>query len=243
MALQVHIVDMLHVNDNYNFILHDDVAGFTAVIDPSEEAGVVAALEEYGLTLDRILVTHSHWDHVGGIKKLVERYSCYVVAYAPDAHRIPCASVLVEEGDMVSVGNHTAKIIYTPGHLDGHIAYHFADDKLLFAGDVLFRMGCGRVFEGTTEDLYNSFQKLAALPEDTIVYTAHEYTLANARFARSVEPENEAREEQVKAAKALRKQGLPTIFTTIGQEKAANPFMRAKSAEEFAELRANKDVF
>ncbi|MCI5049482.1 MAG: hydroxyacylglutathione hydrolase [Rickettsiales bacterium] len=257
MSLEVHIVDMLHVNDNYNFILHESEQNITAVIDPSESDGVMSALGHLGLKLDYILNTHHHWDHTNGNETLKDLTGCQIVGYAHDAQRIPLIDIELDEGDVFSLGASKAEILFIPGHVTGHIAYHFANDKALFSGDTLFALGCGRVFEGTPQQLHQSLQKLAALPDDTIVYSAHEYTLANARFSRAVEPKNDARDAYVARAKERRQNGEPSIPTTLADEKAANPFLRcyesqirtqlqmpdASDEEVFVALRKYKDRF
>ncbi|HEX5211810.1 MAG TPA: hydroxyacylglutathione hydrolase [Pseudolabrys sp.] len=247
----------LCLKDNYGVLLHDPESGATASIDAPEAAPVEAALKATGWKLTDILVTHHHGDHTGGIVALKEKYRCRVVAPAAEASAIPAVDETVREGDKVTVGKLTGSVIETPGHTNGHIAYWFHADKLAFVGDTLFSIGCGRVIEGTPEMMWRSLVKLRDLPNDTEIYCGHEYTAANIRFARTIEPDNAvlaAREAQAKQQIA---QGEPTIPVTIGDEKLANPFLRADVAEVaaaigmagkpatqvFTEIRARKNKF
>lgn len=257
MSLQIHFVDMLHVLDNYNFILHDEVSGRTAVVDPSEADGVLEALERHGLSLDVILTTHHHWDHTTGIGPLAEITGCDVVGNAADAARIPSLSQPVAAGSAYLFGVHEVQVIDVSAHTIGHVVYHFAREKAAFTGDALFAMGCGRLFEGTAQQLYDSLQRIMALPDDTRLYCGHEYTVANAKFALSVEPDNEAVQERLQWAEERRREGKPTLPTTVALEKQTNPFVRTQSAtiravlgmdgasdvEVCAELRRRKDHF
>jgi hydroxyacylglutathione hydrolase len=247
----------LCLNDNYGVLLHDPQSGATASIDAPEAAPIEAALKATGWKLTDIMVTHHHHDHTGGIQALKDKYKCRVVAPAAEAARIPAVDETVREGDKVSVGTLSANVIETPGHTLGHIAYWFHRDKLAFVGDTLFSIGCGRVIEGTPEMMWRSLVKLRDLPNDTEIYCGHEYTAANIRFARTVEPDNPvlaAREAQAKQQIA---NAEPTIPVTLGDEKLANPFLRAdqpevaagigmagkQAAQVFAEIRARKNKF
>ena len=247
----------LCLKDNYGVLLHDPESGATASIDAPEAAPVEAALKATGWKLTDILVTHHHGDHTGGIVALKEKYKCRVVAPAAEASAIPAVDETVRESDKVMVGKLSGSVIETPGHTNGHIAYWFHADKLAFVGDTLFSIGCGRVIEGTPEMMWRSLVKLRDLPNDTEIYCGHEYTAANIRFAHTIEPDNAvlaARATQVKQQIA---QGEPTIPVTIGDEKLANPFLRADVAEVaasvglagkpaaqvFAEIRARKNRF
>lgn len=257
MTLHIHAIDMLHVQDNYNFLLHDDARHVTAVVDPSEAKGVLAALNKRGLRLDYILNTHHHWDHTDGNKALKEATGAQVIGFAGDAARIPGLDRQVGEGETVSIGAAQAKILHVPGHTTGHIAFHFEREHAVFCGDCLFCMGCGRMFEGTPEQFHASLNRLAALPGQTRVFCGHEYTIPNGRFARSVEPENGAINEAIELAKSKRRAGLPSVPTTLAEEKMSNPFLRTHSAEirsrlkledapdfeVFRELRKLKDQF
>lgn len=255
--LSVHLIDMLAINDNYNFVLHDDVANVTAVVDPSEAEGIERFLDNKGWQLNYILSTHHHWDHVNGNLALKKKTGCKVVGFAGDAHRIPGIDIQLQADGQFQLGEYEAQILLLPGHVKGHIGYYFAKAKMLFAGDVIFSMGCGRIFEGNPQEFYESFCMIAALPDDTAIYAAHEYTLANSRFARKVEPNNMAIEAYSAACKEKRKRGEPTIPTMLSMEKQVNPFLRTHSAEirknlhmesasdadVFAELRRQKDGF
>ncbi len=245
------------LSDNYVYLVHDEESGETAVVDPAAAAPVLVVLEETGWRLSHILNTHHHPDHVGGNHELVAKTGCTVVGFAGDAARIPDIGVPVREGDEISIGAHSARVFEVPGHTSGHIAYWFGDDRALFCGDTLFALGCGRLFEGTAEQMWHSLLKLRALPDDTQVYCAHEYTQSNARFALSVDPGNEALRRYAARVDALRAEGRATVPSLLGDEKMANPFLRAdksdmkqalgmegaKDAEVFAGIRARKDNF
>ncbi len=221
----------LCLKDNYGVLLHDPGSGATAAIDAPEAAPVEAALRATGWRLTDILVTHHHADHTGGIAELKARHRCRVVAPHGEAARIPAVDETVRENDAVRVGALEGRVFETPRHTAGHISYFFPADKLAFVGDTLFSIGCGRVIEGTPEMMWRSLLKLRGLPDDTRVYCGHEYTRANIRFARTVEPANaalRAREQEVDKLIAADK---PTIPSTMGEEKAANPFLRADLPE------------
>lgn len=257
MTLSIHHIDMLHVQDDWNWVLRDEAAGLTAIVDPSEAAGVMAFLQAKGWSLDVILNTHHHWDHTDGNLELKERYGCQIVGAARDAARIRGIDVALEEGEHFQFGDCSFEVIDVSGHTIGHIAYYCAAQKLLFTGDALFAMGCGRMFEGTAEMFYASLQKMATLPDDTIIYPQHEYTIPNGRFARRLEPDNETINEHIELAKKRRREKLPSIPTTLAREKATNPFLRtespairealgvqnAKPYEVFAAIRMAKDAF
>ena len=244
-------------SDNYGVLLHDSATGATASIDAPEAAPIEAALKATGWKLTDILVTHHHADHTDGIMALKGKYKCRVVAPAGEAAKIPGVDETVREGDKVKVGNLTGNVIETPGHTLGHIVYWFHADNLLFAADTLFSVGCGRVIEGTMDQMWGSMLKMRDLPDETKIFCGHEYTAANIKFALSVDKGNKdllARAQQ--AAKQLAA-GEPTIPTTIGEEKKTNPFLRAsepslaasigmagKPANEvFAEVRERKNKF
>src|SRR5882672_4667211 len=255
MAAEIKLFACLQ--DNYGVLIHDPASGATAAIDAPEAAPVEAALKSTGWRLTDILVTHHHGDHTAGIAELKQHHRCRVVAPLQEASKIPLVDETMREGGKVSVGGLTANVIETPGHTAGHISYWFHADKLVFAGDTLFSIGCGRVIEGTPEMMWASLKKLRDLPGDTRVYCGHEYTLANIKFAQTIEPDNAAlKARAVEAAKQIAA-GTWTIPTTIDEEKAANPFLRADvpavaaavglagkpAAEVFAEIRARKNKF
>lgn len=229
MSAQINL--FLCLKDNYGVLLHDTESGATAAIDAPEAGPIQAALAATGWRLSDILVTHHHADHTGGIAELKEHHRCRVVAPHGEAARIPLVDATVRENDEVRVGSLTARVLETPGHTAGHISYFLPAEKLAFVGDTLFSIGCGRVIEGTAEMMWRSLLKLRALPEDTRLYCGHEYTAANIRFAKTIEPQNaalRAREAEVEKLLAVRK---PTIPSTLAQERAANPFLRADVPE------------
>jgi hydroxyacylglutathione hydrolase len=229
MSAETHL--FLCLQDNYGVLLHDPAGGATAAIDAPEASAVEAALADKGWRLTDILVTHHHADHTGGIAALKEHHRCRVVAPHGEASRIPLVDVTVREGQKVSVGSLEAQVYETPGHTAGHISYFFAPEKLAFVGDTLFSIGCGRVIEGTPEMMWQSLLKLRRLPDNTLVYCGHEYTQANIRFAKTIEPGNAALAAREKEVDKLRAERKPTIPSTLGQEKAANPFLRADLPE------------
>ena len=245
----------LCLKDNYGVLLHDPASGATAAVDAPEAPPIEAALKATGWTLSDILVTHHHADHTGGIAELKKKYRCRVVAPAAEAGKIPLVDETVREGDEVKVGTLAAKVIETPGHTAGHITYWFERDKLAFAGDTLFSIGCGRVIEGTPEMMWASLLKLRALPGDTQIYCGHEYTMANIKFAQTIDPDNTALEARAARAAKQVASGVPTIPTSIDEEKVTNPFLRADvpeiaaavglagkpPAQVFAEVRARKN--
>jgi hydroxyacylglutathione hydrolase len=229
MPAQTHLFPCLQ--DNYGVLLHDSATGATAAIDAPEAAAVEGALQATGWRLTDILVTHHHADHTGGIAALKERHRCRIVAPHAEATRIPLVDVTVREGETVSVGALAGRVYETPGHTAGHISYFFAPEKLAFVGDTLFSIGCGRVIEGTPEMMWGSLLKLRGLPDDTRIYCGHEYTQANIRFAKTIEPENALLTAREREVDKLRAGGKPTIPSMLGQEKAANPFLRADLPE------------
>jgi hydroxyacylglutathione hydrolase len=239
----IEIVRIPALTDNYIWLVHDDASGETIVVDPAEAAPVLSAAEARGWTIDAIWNTHWHPDHTGGNAAIKEATGATVIAPAAEAAKIPTADRLVEEGDTVMLGDHAAAVLAVPAHTAGHIAYHLAADDIVFVGDTLFAMGCGRLFEGNAEQMFSNMQRLAALPGDTAVYCAHEYTQSNGRYALVAEPDNAALVARMAEVDAMRAQGVPTVPTTIALERATNPFMRARTAAELAERRAAKDSF
>ncbi len=214
-------------SDNLGVLIHDDATGKTASIDAGDEAPILAALKETGWALTDLFITHHHSDHIAALQPLKKRFGARVVAPAADVHRIPDIDVAVREGDRVQLGETDFTIIETPGHTSGHIAYYCEAAKVLFAGDTLFSLGCGRLFEGTPQQMWASLSKLARLPDDTLLYCGHEYTLSNARFAVRYDAGNEALHRRITEVEALRAKGEFTIPSRIGVEKATNPFLRA----------------
>ncbi len=239
----LEIVQVPVLSDNYVYLAHDGASGETAVIDPAVADPVLAAAAARGWTITQILNTHWHPDHVGGNAAIVAATGAKVTGPRDEATRIPEIARAVAEPDTVAVGASLARVLDVGAHTAGHIAYVFDDAGVLFPGDTLFALGCGRLFEGTPADMYAALGKLMALPDATRVFCAHEYTQANARFAVTVEPDNAALRTRVSAIDAARAQGLPTVPFTIADERATNPFTRAASVAELGERRAAKDVF
>ena len=231
------------LSDNYVWLAHDRRSGETAVIDPAVAEPVLEEAARVGWRITQIWNTHWHPDHTGGNAAIKAATRCTVTAPAAEADRIPTADRLVREGDRVALGALEAAVIEVPAHTAGHIAYHLAEQEVIFVGDTLFAMGCGRLFEGSPEQMHANLQRLAALPPETRVYCAHEYTLSNGRFAQTVEPENRDLAIRMAEVEAARAAGEPTVPTTIALERATNPFMRAASVGEFAERRRGKDQF
>ena len=251
------IVILPALRDNYIHLVRDPVSGAVAVVDPAEGGPVAEALTARGWGLDAILNTHHHSDHIGGNHALKARYGCPVIAARADRTRIPDLDVAVEDGSDYEFGSETIRVIATPGHTSGHIAFYLPAARALFCGDTLFSLGCGRLFEGTAAEMWASLCRLRALPAETRVYCAHEYTLANARFALTLEADNPALAARAEEARRQREHGRPTIPTTLATERATNPFLRAdlpemaavlgmegkSAADIFAEIRRRKDHF
>lgn len=247
----------LCLKDNFGVLVHDPASGATAAIDAPEAAPIEAALAASGWTLSDILITHHHHDHTGGIGDLKQRHGVRVVAPRDEAAKIPAVDEVVGDGDTVMVGTLEARVIGTPGHTLGQINYHFPAAKLLFAGDTLFSIGCGRVIEGTPEMMWQTLLKLRALPDETALYCGHEYTEANVRFAVTIEPDNPALKARSAEVKRQLAAGTPTIPSLMGEEKRANVFLRADdpavaaavglagkpAAQVFAEVRKRKNSF
>lgn len=253
--LQVELIPVLR--DNYVYLIFDPPTQACAAVDPAVAPPVLAALDRLGWRLTHILNTHHHHDHVGGNLALKAATGCTIVGYGPDAARIPGLDVAVKDGGTVTVGSATAQVIEVSGHTLGHIAYWFADHAALFCGDTLFSLGCGRLFEGNPAMMWASLGRLRELPPETRVYCAHEYTEANARFALTLDPDNAALRARTREVHDLRSRSMPTLPSTIGVERATNPFLRADAPElqravgapagdavaAFAEIRHRKDVF
>jgi hydroxyacylglutathione hydrolase len=253
--LTIHMFPCL--KDNYGYLLHDAESGATAVVDTPDAAAILAQLAEKGWSLTHVLNTHHHSDHAGGNLELKRQTGCTIVGPRADAARIPGIDVEVGEGDEVSIGSHRARVYDTPGHTRGHIVYHFAGARAAFVGDTLFALGCGRMFEGTAQQMWSSLQKILTWPDETRIYCAHEYTQSNARFALTVEPANTALHQRAAEVERRRAANLPTVPSTLAEERATNPFLRATSkalretiglanaadVDVFAKTRALKDAF
>lgn len=255
MTLLIHTIPCL--SDNYAFLAQDQATGKIALIDAPEAAPILAALDKLGWTLDIILITHHHPDHIDGLPALRSKFSPVIVGAAADAHRLPPLDIAVAEGDAVNIGESAGHVLDVSGHTLGHIALHFPGANAVFTADSLMALGCGRLFEGTPAMMWNSLSKLAALPADTIVYSGHEYTASNAKFALTIEPDNlalQTRSQDITTARAARRATVPSSLLS---ELATNPFLRAhlpevKSALHmqdaddvtvFAEIRRRKDNF
>jgi hydroxyacylglutathione hydrolase len=251
MALRVERIPTWQ--DNYTYLLICEASGEAAVVDAPEVDPVVRRVEETGARVRKILSTHHHPDHSMANPELAERYEAPVFGHVSDAERLPGFSDGLEEGDHITVGQQSAHILYIPAHTRGHIAYVFEDSKAVFSGDTLFAAGCGRLFEGTPEMMYSAFEKLSRLPDDTQVFCGHEYTVSNLAFAAHVEPDNAAVQQALERAQKIRSHAAAdwhdagpdemTVPSTIADEKATNPFMRAASVEELGRRRAEKDSF
>jgi hydroxyacylglutathione hydrolase len=239
--MPLEIVRIPVLSDNYVWLVHEPVSGETMAVDPAVAEPVLAEAQQRGWQITQIWNTHWHPDHTGGNAAIREATGCTITGPAAEAERIPTLDRLVSEGDTVALGAVIARVLDVPAHTAGHIAYHFAEDRAAFVGDTLFAMGCGRLFEGTAEQMFANMRKLEALGDETHIYCAHEYTMSNGRFALSVEPENAALVSRMAAVTAMRERGEPTVPTTIALERATNPFMRASSVAELAERRAAKD--
>jgi hydroxyacylglutathione hydrolase len=240
-SVALEIVPVPAFADNYIWLVHDEASGETAVVDPGDAEPALREAERHGWVIGQVWNTHWHPDHTGG--NLQVKAATDALISGPARETIPGVDVSLAEEDEVRIGAHVGRVIDVPGHTLGHIALIFDKERVAFVGDTLFAMGCGRLFEGTPEQMYNSLQRLTALAEDARLYCAHEYTLANARFADHAEPGNAAVAARLAEVQAMRDRGEITVPTTVTQERATNPFVRAESVADFAALRAAKDSF
>ena len=229
--------------DNYAWLLRDQPAGAVAIVDPAEESPIASAIDAAGGRLDLILLTHHHADHIAAADAIRQRYGARVVGARADSYRLPKLDQAVTEGDTVRLGDSLARVIETPGHTVGHVSYVFDNDAIVLCGDTLFSLGCGRLLEGSAADLFASLRKLAELPQRTKICCGHEYTLANARFARHVDPENAALAAYAERVAAWRAAGRPSLPSLLSDELACNPFLRAPDVASLADLRRRKDHF
>ena len=239
MPSPLEIVPVPAFADNYMWLVHDAESGETAIVDPGDAEPALAEAQRRGWTIGQAWNTHKHWDHTNGNLPLKEATGATISGPA----EAPGHDVTLTDGDEIRIGAHAGRAMAIPGHTLGHIALVFDDARVAFVGDTLFAMGCGRLFEGTAEQMFESLQRLAALPPETRLYCGHEYTLGNARFAAHVDPDNSAVQDRLQQVKSLREQGKITLPTTVAEERTTNPFVRSTSPEEFASLRAAKDSF
>lgn len=255
--MPLEIVTIPCLSDNYAFLAHDAASGGTALVDAPEAGPVLDALTARGWRLSHVLLTHHHWDHTDALPDILAAQPAKVIGAAADAHRLPKLDLAVSGGDRFAVGGEEVQVLDVPGHTVGHIAYYMPASKAVFTADSLMALGCGRLFEGTPEQMWHSLSKLAALPGSTLVCSGHEYTQSNARFALTIEPDNEALQNRAAAIDAARRKGEPTVPSLLQLEKDTNPFLRAGEASVkqaigmegladsavFAEIRRRKDNF
>ena len=255
--MPLELVTIPCLKDNYAYLLHDAEADATTLIDAPEPAPILAVLKQRGWHLDQILLTHHHWDHIDGVTAIVEATDATVIGAAADAHRLPALAQELREGDTVQVGSETGYVLEVPGHTVGHIAFYFPTSGYAFTADSLMAGGCGRLFEGTPDQMWASLSVLAALPPETLICSGHEYTASNLRFAAAVEPDNEALAARIARVAKARDENRATVPSRLSGELATNPFLRASQphikaslglphasdAESFAELRRRKDSF
>jgi len=239
----VEIVRIAALSDNYIWLVHEPVSGETLVVDPAVSEPVLAEAEARGWTIGQIWNTHWHPDHTGGNQAIKDATDCIITGPTAEAARIPTLDRGVAEGDILHLGAIEAEVLEVPAHTAGHIAFYLPSERLAFVGDTLFAMGCGRLFEGNAQQMHANLQRFALWPPETAIHCAHEYTLANGRFALTVEPDNEALARRMADIERARAAGEATVPTTIALELATNPFMRARDAEALAALRLAKDTF
>ncbi len=239
--MRIEIIPCL--KDNYSYLIIDENTNSACVIDPGETLPIINFLNGKDIELKYILNTHHHFDHIGGNKDLKKKFGSKVVGFKEDSKRIPGIDVMLENNQIWKAGNFVAKIMHIPGHTSGHICFHFFQEKLIFTGDTLFSLGCGRIFEGTHQEMFNSLKIIKSLPEETKVYCGHEYTLSNSKFCIEYDPDNLNLKEKIKDIKEKISDGLPTIPSTIKEELDCNIFLRTKDLDTFTKLRDLKDNF
>jgi len=239
--MRVEIISCL--KDNYSYLIIDDNNNSACVIDPSESKPIIDFLENKNIKLNYILNTHHHYDHIGGNKDLKKKYKSVVVGFKEDSDRIPEIDILIDNNQIWKAENFEAKIIHVPGHTSGHICFHFFKEKLIFTGDTLFSLGCGRIFEGSYEQMFRSLNKIKVLPKETKIYCGHEYTLNNAKFCKKYDTENKNLQKKIEKIEKQLENGIPTIPSTLKEELECNIFLKAKDIESFTKLRDLKDNF
>ena len=238
--MKVEIIKCLQ--DNYSYLIID-ADNNACVIDPSESIPVINFIEKNNIKLKFILNTHHHYDHIGGNLELKKKYGLKIIGYSEDKNRIDGIDIFLKNNEIWRSGNFLAKIIHVPGHTSGHICFYFYNDQIIFTGDTLFSLGCGRIFEGTYEEMYNSLSILKKLPHNTKIYCGHEYTLQNSKFCIEHDPENISLKNKIKEIKIKLENSLPTIPSILKDEIECNIFLRAKNVESFSKLRDLKDNF
>ena len=239
--MKIQIIPCLH--DNYSYLVIDEKNNIACAIDPSEAKPIIKYLEKKNINLKYILNTHHHYDHVGGNQELKKRYNCEIVGFKDDKHRIPGIDIMVDDNQLWEANNFKSKIIHIPGHTSGHICFYFFNEKIIFTGDTLFSLGCGRIFEGTYNQMFNSLNKFKKFPEETKIYCGHEYTLKNSEFCLKYDPNNLKLKNKIKEIKSKLSNNLPTLPSTIKDELECNVFLKAKDLENFSKLRDLKDNF
>ncbi len=239
--MRVEIIPCLQ--DNYSYLIIDESNKTASVVDPSEANPIINFIEKENINLKYILNTHHHYDHIGGNKDLKKKYNSVVIGYKDDASRIPGIDILLNNNQIWKADNFEAKIIHIPGHTTGHISFHFFKEKLIFTGDTLFSLGCGKIFEGTYQDMFDSLNQIKKLPQDTKIYCGHEYTLQNSKFCIKHDPENLNLKKKIVEIKKKLENNIPTIPSTLKDENECNIFLRAKDVESFSKLRDLKDNF
>ncbi len=239
--MKIEIIKCLQ--DNFSYLIIDETKKISCVVDPSEAKPIINYIENNKINLKYILNTHHHYDHVGGNKELKKRYNSQVIGFKGDKERIPEIDILVEDNQVWKKDSFEAKIYHIPGHTTGHIAFHFFKEKKVFTGDTLFSLGCGKIFEGTYEQMYNSLNKIKKLPEDTEIYCGHEYTLKNSNFCLANDSKNHKLKKKIVKIKENLKRNLPTVPTVLADEIECNIFLKAKDLESFSKLRDLKDNF
>ena len=240
---QLQVFQLPVLQDNYIYIIRDINTEKTAVVDPSLAEPVNSFLKEKNWILDFIFSTHHHWDHTGGNLQLKKTWNCQILGFAKDAHRIPGIDRHLQEEEDFTFGDLPCRVLFFPGHTLGHIAYWFFEEKKLFIGDTLFAMGCGRLFEGSPQQMFTSLNQIKSFPSDTEVFCAHEYTEKNGHFALSVDPQNQKLKDRMKKVQTSREQNQATVPFFLSEELKTNPFLRASTLEEFTNLRKKRDVF
>ena len=239
--MEVEIISCL--KDNYSYLVIDKGNNSACIVDPSESEPIIEIIKKKKVNLKFILNTHHHYDHVGGNEILKKKFGAKIIAFKDDKNRIPFVDILLEDNEIWKNLNFEFKVFHIPGHTSGHICFYFYKDNIVFSGDTLFSLGCGRIFEGTYEQMYYSLNKFKELPKETKVYCGHEYTLQNSVFCATYDKDNDELNKKILEVKSKRDRNLPTIPSTIGEELACNIFLRAKNLKDFSKLRDLKDNF